>query len=311
MENGYSNRNEEGATAIFVAVVMLAMIGMASFAIDIGFIAVTKSELQNAADAAALAAVRRLGKFYEDGVALDLDEVRSAAKGVVGTGKNTVGGKTISILDEDIEINIWNGYRFIDSQTPSQPDAVRVTVRRDSQNNGPINTFFARIFGVDEIEMTAVAIGALTNTDLPDTSSLEWVGVSSEHFDSSDPNMDFAAYYCGDEIDFTNCVAQIQSGQDLSSVQIGTSLDFSSRVDDSASAFQSTGMISVVVFDHTEDTGLCGEERLTVIGFAEIDVDDTDLDGNADSRKWQCSFYPDRGSGKDFPVKGSIPALVR
>jgi hypothetical protein len=295
------NRSNRGAVSIFVAVVLLSLIGMASFAIDIGYIAVTKSELQNAADSAALAAVRRLAKYYEDNELLDLNEVKSAAKGVVGIGKNTAGGKTIGILDGDIEINKWDGSQFLASSVPPQPDAVRVTVRRDNQSNGPLNTLFARILGIDEIELSTYAIAALTNTNPPDTTALEPVGVSSEHFTfPPDP------YYCGDEVDFTPCVAGISSSEDLSNVKIGDELQFLGRIDESADPFQSSGTITVVVFDQSEDMGLCGDERLHVVGFAEIEVDVI-----SNSRSWKCSFYQGRGFGSDFPVKSTIPGLVR
>src|SRR5690606_40895732 len=55
-----SHRNQRGAVAIMAAIVLLAMIGTAAFAIDIGRWFVVKNELQNAADAAALAGAGHL-----------------------------------------------------------------------------------------------------------------------------------------------------------------------------------------------------------------------------------------------------------
>lgn len=46
---------ERGAIAITVAIVMFVLLGFAAFAIDFGYVYVVKNELQNAADAAALA----------------------------------------------------------------------------------------------------------------------------------------------------------------------------------------------------------------------------------------------------------------
>jgi hypothetical protein len=43
-----------------------------------------------------------------------------------------------------------------------KPDAVRVIVRRESGKNGPITTFFARIFGIDTAEVSADATAALS-----------------------------------------------------------------------------------------------------------------------------------------------------
>jgi len=47
--------------------------------------------------------------------------------------------------------------------TNISPDAVKVTARRDSgSSNGPITTFFANIFGINTVDVSAVAVAALT-----------------------------------------------------------------------------------------------------------------------------------------------------
>ena len=52
--------NERGATAVMVALVMLPLIAITALAIDIGHLYVVRNELQNAADAGALAAAQSL-----------------------------------------------------------------------------------------------------------------------------------------------------------------------------------------------------------------------------------------------------------
>ena len=51
------SRREEGQAMVMAAVSMVVLLGFAAFAVDIGHLTVQKSELQNAADAAALAGV--------------------------------------------------------------------------------------------------------------------------------------------------------------------------------------------------------------------------------------------------------------
>src|SRR5919108_792360 len=58
------NRQQEGAIAIIVALSAVVLLGIAAFVIDFGYTWVTTNELQNAADAGALAGARALGKFY-------------------------------------------------------------------------------------------------------------------------------------------------------------------------------------------------------------------------------------------------------
>src|SRR5436853_634411 len=55
------DRNQRrGAVAVLVAVLMIPLFAMVAFAIDIGYVAHVKSELQKAADAAALAGAAKL-----------------------------------------------------------------------------------------------------------------------------------------------------------------------------------------------------------------------------------------------------------
>lgn len=55
-----SHQKEKGAVAIIVALSLVALIGFVGLALDLGKLFVAKSELQNSADACALAAVREL-----------------------------------------------------------------------------------------------------------------------------------------------------------------------------------------------------------------------------------------------------------
>ena len=53
-------RRRRGAVAPLTAVLLIPILGMLAFAIDIGYITETNLELQNAADAAALAGAAKL-----------------------------------------------------------------------------------------------------------------------------------------------------------------------------------------------------------------------------------------------------------
>ena len=56
--------NERGMAAVFIALLIFVLTAMASFAVDLGYAWVTQNELQNIADAGALAATRQLGVVY-------------------------------------------------------------------------------------------------------------------------------------------------------------------------------------------------------------------------------------------------------
>lgn len=199
--------DERGVTAIIIGLLMVVFIGVAAVVVDIGYAMATKNELHNIADGAALAATGWLGDKYSDMSTTDLlnyevDEADEAdIKGIANevAGNNQAGGVGNIILnDVDIQIGQWdssveagdiddsvrgtlNDPRF--TQTLVAPDAVRVIARREEGINGPLSTFFARIFGIDDVGVNAIAIAALTGIDEVDECELFWpVGISKAWF---------------------------------------------------------------------------------------------------------------------------------
>jgi hypothetical protein len=167
----FTGNNQSGATAVLVAVVITVLIGIAAMAVDVGYVMATKNELQNVADAAALAGARQLGVIYSElpyeqqvNYVLDVADrtkIENAANDVAQ--KNKAGGKNIEIALNEIEIGTWDQNRdprFIGGT--NKPDAVRVAARRDDVANGPITSFFAIIFGRDNFSVFADATAALT-----------------------------------------------------------------------------------------------------------------------------------------------------
>jgi hypothetical protein len=182
--------NQRGATAVVIAIVITVLIGFVALATDIGYVSITKNELQNIADAAALAGAGELGNIYK-GLTYDeqqvltldangIDAIKSSAKDVVGEGKNRAGGGNIIIDDGDIFINRWPG-TSVNSNGYNRPNAVRVTARKDSSANGPISTFFAKIFGIQTLDVSADATAALTG--LTSGKPPFPVGISKHWFD--------------------------------------------------------------------------------------------------------------------------------
>ena len=133
---------------------MLAFISFAALAVDIGYILTTKNELQNIADAAALAAAGRLSEFYDIGETPIESSVELAANTVASM--NSAGGEAggITIVDSDIELGTWNG-GF--TETSINPYATRITARRDD-----IPTFFAKLFSNNPVDIQAMAIAAFS-----------------------------------------------------------------------------------------------------------------------------------------------------
>ncbi|MCD6362330.1 MAG: VWA domain-containing protein [Armatimonadetes bacterium] len=136
---------------------LLALMGMAALSIDFGKVYVADQQLQNVADAAALAAAAeaRAGPYDDD--------IKAAAVAVAH--QNAVLGNDVDLSADDVEIG------FIDPDTNEfalgwsrrEPPVVRVTVHRTAtSDDGAIPMSFSRLFGVDEIPLTATAMAGLT-----------------------------------------------------------------------------------------------------------------------------------------------------
>ena len=180
--------NQRGVAAIMVGVALVMLLGFAALAVDLGFVWVTRNELQNAADAAALGATRQLGVIYEGlhygelpTYVCDQAFLTNVAREIAL--KNAAAGKYITINDSDVTIGKWNAEKKILTPTLMGADAIRVGVRRDSTANGPIPTFFARIFGKDAMDVSATATAALTPESTIEEGGLPIpVGISKEWF---------------------------------------------------------------------------------------------------------------------------------
>ena len=165
-----------GTVAVLSAILMVFLLGMVAFAVDIGYIAVAKTEAQSTADAASLAGVDKLAEQLRKApiiagipvqTADDLRLAREEAKAFAR--RNPVGAQPIELLDSDIEIgylaNPLNRTAPL-AQTgwPARPyTAVRVTVRRDAgRTGGPLRLFFAPVIGIRSVDVRAEATAAYT-----------------------------------------------------------------------------------------------------------------------------------------------------
>lgn len=129
-------KNEYGGTLVLYTVAMVAMMGMAALAIDLGMLRKAKAEAQRAADAAALAGAS----------AFLLDQSRAQESTEAVRRARTLA-----------DTNYMNGVKFdstaeVAVQVIYDSVKVRVTVRRAS-----VPTWFARVFGLNSFPVGAKA----------------------------------------------------------------------------------------------------------------------------------------------------------
>ena len=149
-----------GALLVWAAICLVVVISFLAFSLDYGYIVVTESELQNAADAGALSAVNALS----DG----RDAVVAAAEEWVA--KNTAAGEAVALVtEEDVELGYWDKdtatFTVIPAGSPQVLNAVRVTCRRTSARENSLKLFFAPILGVDRADLTVSAIASAKSRD--------------------------------------------------------------------------------------------------------------------------------------------------
>lgn len=150
----------KGAIAVFTAVLMIPILGMVAFTVDYGYLLKKRADLQRAADAAALAAVRDLvpdSSGYQD-----LARVRALVREYAALNISEV--ENFTVLDSDIQIGrydpatVYDNFTLLNSGTF---DTVIVTLRFDNQANSPVSLFFAKILGINESDLNAKATAIL------------------------------------------------------------------------------------------------------------------------------------------------------
>ena len=179
-------KNQQGVVLILVALLLVVLLGMVALSVDIGYLMAARNEAQNVADAAALAATRELGEEHYLELSVDEAKIRSVAREVAGD--NTIANESIGITnDSDIEIGYWNTETTTFSTSPTgiltKPNSVRVTARRSDADNGAVNTFFAKVIGIDSFSVSADATAALTGASKAPEGELIPVGISKAWFE--------------------------------------------------------------------------------------------------------------------------------
>jgi len=164
-------KGERGAVAVTVAVLSIALFSIAALALDISNAMVARNELQNVADASALAGARQLGLIYQtlpkgtpyttyhlNSPTVVTNAVQSVAL------QNHARQVAISIDSTDIVIGVWNSTTRTLTPGNIGPTGVRVKARRDGSTNGAVATWLASIMGINQMNVTATATAALTGT---------------------------------------------------------------------------------------------------------------------------------------------------
>jgi hypothetical protein len=143
-----------GFSLIYAMVSMVALTGFVSLAVDLGRVQIAKTELQQAADAAAM--------YGASGLKINTATVLSRA--IASGADNKVDGQTLVITNSDIEFGVWDPstktFTVMPTGSESSATAIRVTARRSAARGTGVPTFFGRVVGQNTVDAKAVAIAA-------------------------------------------------------------------------------------------------------------------------------------------------------
>lgn len=159
---------EKGAVTLTTALMLPLLMAAGAFAIDLAHAHVVRSEMQNDADAAALAGAHAL----IDPATGQLQWGAASAQATQAIALNRAAGRTL--VDGEVQTGYWNLQASPASlqglpMTPGAWDVPAVSVRlfkNQANNDGPAPTFLARLWGVLGIDLQVSAVAAPSSPGL-------------------------------------------------------------------------------------------------------------------------------------------------
>jgi Flp pilus assembly protein TadG len=153
---------------LFVAIIGLVLIGVMGLAIDGAFVFSTRQQLQNASDAAALAAARVVKLDGETGGASSqFLTTRNAAMAIASSNEAAadavlVDANLANAPEGDIVVGRWDQKAKTFTPTDLSPNAVQVRARRVSGSaGGPLALLFGGAFGSESADVGATSTAAV------------------------------------------------------------------------------------------------------------------------------------------------------
>ncbi len=173
--------SERGATAIIVALLMTAIVGMVGFVIDVGHVMYVQRQLQAATDSAALAGAHDINCCTTGGSAVTVANSYSAIAG----GKNAIGGGVTATM-----LSGYPSLKCLASTGVSctgSDNANAIVVKQQAV----VPMWFAQILGVSNMTITATSTAGVTGGP-PKSLDIELVLDTTASMNTADPNCSVA-----------------------------------------------------------------------------------------------------------------------
>ena len=156
-----------GAITVMVAILLVVLLGCVAFAVDIGHLYVARTELQRAADSAALAGVSGLARALDSpfGEYLFSNDIHGRAESYALSNNCVLQGVALN-RNTDIAVGYLADPHDLSATLQILPldqcNAVYIIAHRSASNAaGKVPLFFAPIWGINSSEVSASAIAVL------------------------------------------------------------------------------------------------------------------------------------------------------
>jgi len=160
-----------GNVLVLTAFLMTAMIALLAFAIDLGYAYTARTELQRAADAAAIAAawdlIDKNGKPGTETVSGLTTTAKARASQFAAL--NMVCANAPALATNDVQVGYMANPSnpndsLVTPPTGKLPNAVQVQVQKTADQNGAVPFFFAKVLGYTQSSMQAQATAAFVSS---------------------------------------------------------------------------------------------------------------------------------------------------
>ena len=145
-------KGEKGSVLTLVGLSLFTLVSLFALSVDLGYIFVTRAELQNAADSAALSAVIEIR-----------NGISTARQKAISFGEaHVVANQFIEIEDGDVTFGRYDLTNFTFQAGVLPTNAVEVNARKtEGAPSGPLELFFARLFNQDTTNVRAISRAVL------------------------------------------------------------------------------------------------------------------------------------------------------
>jgi len=154
--NSIVHLRRRGATMLYIMILIPVFFGFCALGVDAAHCMLVKNELQNAADAAALAGALQMGTSMNAAI----------AAATATAAKNNVNGTPVVLVSStDIQFLKWTSkgnYTVESAGNYAQANAIRVSARRSASAGTAITTYFAGMIGIGSSDVTAFSVATYT-----------------------------------------------------------------------------------------------------------------------------------------------------